>query len=78
MFGPLSIYPPTYLPTYVSTHPPISYNLPTFVFHSLVMICQNKHVNEKIDKKKRLLIVWSIGQGIDLSSGTSRVQFLTL
>ena len=39
--------PPTYLyviPTYPPTHPLISYNLPTFVLHSFVVMCQNKHV----------------------------------
>jgi hypothetical protein len=54
----LPTHPPTYLlthlltgtllktvpPTYPPTYPPISYNLPTFVPHSLTMMCQNKHV----------------------------------
>jgi hypothetical protein len=53
----LCIYIPTHIPTYIlpthplaylftysSTHPPISYNLPTFILHNLVVTCQNKHV----------------------------------
>ncbi len=44
-FHTCTTYLPTYLPTYyLPTHPPISYNLPTFIPHNLVMMCQNKHV----------------------------------
>ncbi len=32
-------HPPTCLFTYPPAHPPISYNLPTFIFHSLVVMC---------------------------------------
>jgi len=46
---PRGIHLPIYLRTHPPTHPPptyppISYNLPTFVPHSLTMMCQNKHV----------------------------------
>jgi hypothetical protein len=49
----LSAYPSThllitYLPTYLPNHPPTSYNISTYVFHSFVMMCQNKHVKYKI------------------------------
>jgi hypothetical protein len=39
---------PTYIhvlcTTYPPTHPSISYNMPTFILHNLIMKCQNKHV----------------------------------
>jgi hypothetical protein len=44
----LSLYlptqPPTYLLTHQPTHPPTTNHQPTYVFHSLVVMCQNKHV----------------------------------
>ncbi len=49
----LPTHPPTYLfthqlSTYLPIHPPISYNLPTFIPHNLVMKCRNKHVKDLI------------------------------
>jgi hypothetical protein len=43
-------HPPThlsinyYLLTCLAIHPPTFYNIPTYVLHNLVMMCQNKHM----------------------------------
>jgi hypothetical protein len=39
----LLTHPPTYLLPSPPSHPPISYNLPIFIPHSLVVMSQNKH-----------------------------------
>jgi hypothetical protein len=56
-------YPParlfTYSPTtYLPIHPPIFYNLPTFILHNLVVKCQNKHVKLKSNK------IWTPFDGV--------------
>jgi hypothetical protein len=45
-----STYLSIYLFIYSPTHPPTSYNLPIYIFHNLVVMCQNKHVNKKLNK----------------------------
>ncbi len=40
----LITYLPIYLFSYPPIHPPTSYNIPTYVFHNLVMMCRNKYV----------------------------------
>jgi len=47
-------YPPTYLP--MNTHPPISYNLPIFIPHNLVVMCWNNMWNQKNWQKLRFFL----------------------
>jgi hypothetical protein len=51
----LATHPPTSLPTYLFTyppaHPPTSYNIPTYVLHSFIMMCWNKYVKYKTWQK---------------------------
>jgi hypothetical protein len=55
--------PPSYLLdvllTYVPTHPPTSYNLPTYILHSLVL--KKTYEIKKLTKVEHIFIVWSIG-----------------